>query len=64
MDDWNKRHHNQSGLVERVKKSQYSLSDCESLTLDFIKPYTIEKAIFFVVTPTHKIDVFLYNIHA
>ena len=43
MDDWNKRHHNQSGLVERVKKSQYSLSDCESLTLDFIKPYTIEK---------------------
>ena len=43
MDDWNKRHHSQSGLVDRVKKSPYSTSDCEIITLDFIKPYTIER---------------------
>lgn len=43
MDDWNTRHHNQSGLVERCKKSQYSLADCENETLRFIKKYTVEK---------------------
>jgi len=43
MDDWNTRHHTQSGLVDRVRRSPYSLSDCESITLDFIKKYTLEK---------------------
>ena len=27
MDEWNTRHHNQSGLVDRSRRSQYSLKD-------------------------------------
>lgn len=42
MDDWNTRHHTQSGLVERCRKSRYSVSDAEQMTLDFIKPFTQE----------------------
>ncbi|MBO4712829.1 MAG: oligoribonuclease [Fibrobacter sp.] len=40
MDEWNTRHHNQSGLVERCRHSQYSLADAELETLRFIKPFT------------------------
>lgn len=40
MDEWNTRHHNQSGLVERCRHSQYSLADAEQETLRFIKPFT------------------------
>ncbi len=40
MDDWNTRHHNQSGLVDRCRKSKLTIEDCEKMVLDFIKPYT------------------------
>lgn len=40
MDDWNKRHHTQSGLVERSRKSKLTVEDCEKMVLDLIKPYT------------------------
>lgn len=40
MDEWNTRHHNQSGLVDRCRRSQYSLKDAEQETLKFIKPFT------------------------
>jgi len=40
MDEWNTRHHNQSGLVDRCRHSQYSLADAELETLRFIKPFT------------------------
>ena len=40
MDEWNTRHHNQSGLVDRCRRSQYSLKDAEQETLRFIKPFT------------------------
>lgn len=40
MDEWNTRHHNQSGLVERCRHSQYSLADAEQETLRFIKQFT------------------------
>ena len=43
MDDWNTKHHTQSGLVDRCRKSPYSVSDCEAITLDFIKPFTVER---------------------
>ena len=36
MDDWNKRHHTQSGLVERCRKSTLSMADADKMTLDFI----------------------------
>lgn len=39
MDEWNTRQHGQSGLTERVKKSQHSLRDAEAATLDFLKDY-------------------------
>ena len=40
MDEWNTKHHNQSGLVDRCRRSQYSLKDAEQETLRFIKPFT------------------------
>lgn len=42
MDDWNTRHHTQSGLVERVRHSQYDTAAAEQATLDFIKPFTVK----------------------
>lgn len=40
MDEWNTRHHNQSGLVERCRRSNYTLSQAEEATLKFLAPYT------------------------
>jgi oligoribonuclease len=39
MDDWNTKHHGQSGLTERVRSSQSSESDAEQQTLAFLKQY-------------------------
>lgn len=36
MDEWNTRHHNNSGLVDRVRASAYSEADAERETLDFL----------------------------
>ena len=43
MDDWNTRHHNQSGLVDRCRRSNLSMADADKMTLDFIKPFTVER---------------------
>lgn len=40
MDEWNTKHHNASGLVDRCRHSRYSLSDADQETLIFIKPWT------------------------
>ena len=37
MDDWNKKHHNETGLIERVRQSALHMRDAEMMTLDFIK---------------------------
>ena len=37
MDEWNTRQHNQSGLVERVRKSQITLAMAEESTLNFLR---------------------------
>ena len=37
MDDWNTRHHTESGLVERVRRSQVSLTEAEAVTLAFVE---------------------------
>ncbi len=37
MDDWNKKHHNETGLIERVRQSAFHMRDAEMMTLDFIK---------------------------
>ena len=39
MDDWNRRTHTATGLVERVKLSNLSEIDVERLTLDFLSKY-------------------------
>jgi len=42
MDDWNRKHHTDSGLWQRVVFSQYSMAAAESETLDFLKEW-VEK---------------------
>ena len=39
MDDWNKKHHGGSGLVDRVKASTVSDADAETQTLAFINAH-------------------------
>ncbi len=39
MDDWNTRHHGDSGLTERVRQSQSSVADAERETIDFLQQY-------------------------
>ena len=39
MDDWNKKHHGASGLVERVKASTITEADAEAQTLAFINAH-------------------------
>jgi len=42
MDDWNTEHHNQSGLVDRVKNSNVTEAEAEAKTVKFIKQYLPE----------------------
>ncbi len=42
MDDWNVKTHTQSGLVTRVKQSEYSEQRAEQATLDFLKQWVPE----------------------
>src|SRR5210317_2154602 len=44
MDEWNTKHHGESGLTERVRQSQVTMSDAESETIDFLKQYVPEGA--------------------
>lgn len=37
MDAWNRRTHTNSGLVDRVRASQYSVEDAEAKTLAFVQ---------------------------
>lgn len=39
MDDWNKKHHGASGLIDRVKASSVTEGDAEAQTLEFIKQH-------------------------
>lgn len=39
MDDWNKKTHGNSGLIERVKASKISVAHAEQMTLEFIQQY-------------------------
>ena len=36
MDDWNKRTHGASGLIERVRESKYTLASAEKRTLEVL----------------------------
>jgi len=39
MDEWNKRHHGSSGLIERVRLSPNNESEAEQATLKFLNQY-------------------------
>ncbi len=42
MDDWNQKHHGQSGLIERVKSSQIKEIEAENMTLEFLRRWLPE----------------------
>ena len=39
MDDWNQKHHGQSGLIERVKASSYTEAQAIKETIEFLKDF-------------------------
>jgi oligoribonuclease len=39
MDDWNTNQHTKSGLVDKVLKSNVTISQAEQITLDFLSKY-------------------------
>ncbi len=42
MDEWNTEHHNQSGLVKRIKESRISTEQAEIETIEFLKEWVNE----------------------
>ena len=42
MDNWNLKHHGESGLIERVKKSSIVNEEAEQQTLAFLKEWVAE----------------------
>ena len=44
MDEWNTTQHTGSGLVERIKTSQYTVQDAENMTLEFVKKFVPERS--------------------
>jgi oligoribonuclease len=42
MDDWNRSHHTDSGLWQRVVHSQYNMAEAEAANVDFLKGW-VEK---------------------
>ena len=43
MDDWNRKHHGGSGLVQRVRDSTVNEQDAERLTLEFLRDWVPAK---------------------
>lgn len=39
MDDWNQKHHGESGLIDRVRESQWDELEAERLTLAFLQDW-------------------------
>ncbi|QPK65209.1 oligoribonuclease [Methylomonas sp. LL1] len=39
MDDWNQKHHGESGLIQRVKDSSINEAGAETLTLEFLRQW-------------------------
>jgi len=39
MDDWNQKHHGQSGLIERIKASTIDDAEAERLTIEFLEQW-------------------------
>lgn len=39
MDDWNQKHHGESGLIQRVKDSTITAAEAEAQTLEFLNEW-------------------------
>ncbi len=39
MDDWNQKHHGQSGLIERIKASKIDDAEAEKQTIEFLQKW-------------------------
>jgi oligoribonuclease len=39
MDDWNQKHHGESGLIERVRASRVDEGEAERITLEFLEAW-------------------------
>jgi oligoribonuclease len=39
MDEWNQKHHGQSGLIDRVRKSSFTEISAETATLNFLSQW-------------------------
>lgn len=39
MDEWNTKHHGESGLIDRMRNSALTASDAEQQTIEFLKPW-------------------------
>jgi oligoribonuclease len=39
MDDWNQKHHGQSGLIERIKTSKIDDAEAEKKTIEFLQKW-------------------------
>ncbi len=44
MDEWNTEHHTASGLVQRVRRSEVSVTEAEAVTLQFVQRYAEQHA--------------------
>jgi oligoribonuclease len=44
MDDWNRRTHGESGLIDRVRRSPFSAIDAELQTLEFLQQHAVPGA--------------------
>lgn len=44
MDDWNQKHHGDSGLINRVKSSKINEREAERQTLEFLAGYSFKNA--------------------
>jgi oligoribonuclease len=42
MNEWNKKHHGASGLIDRVLESKIKDKHAEKMTLDFLKKWIVE----------------------
>ena len=42
MDEWNQKHHGQSGLIERVKASTIDDTEAETQTIEFLRQWVPE----------------------
>lgn len=44
MDDWNQKHHGQSGLIQRIRESNISAAQAETMTLEFLAQWLPPRA--------------------